>query len=51
MAVSRDDIEYLLDKIYKMVNEGRFPKQVKLSERASAWRMSEVLIWQEGLRS
>lgn len=35
--------------IYKMVSEGRFPRPVKLNERASAWRMADVLKWQEGL--
>jgi prophage regulatory protein len=35
--------------IFRMVNEGRFPKPVKLSTHASAWRMAEVLAWQESL--
>jgi prophage regulatory protein len=28
--------------IYHLISEGRFPKQVKLSERTSAWVVSEV---------
>ena len=35
--------------IYKMVNEGRFPRPVKLSTHASAWRMADVLAWQNSL--
>lgn len=31
--------------IYKMANEGVFPKQVKLGGRAVAWIKSEVLQW------
>lgn len=32
-------------KIYMMVSEGQFPKQVKLGGRAVAWVKSEVLAW------
>lgn len=35
--------------ICKMINEGRFPRPVKLGVRASAWRMKEVLRWQDTL--
>jgi prophage regulatory protein len=35
--------------IYRMVNEGRLPRPVKLSTHASAWRMGDVLAWQDGL--
>nr|WP_316249747.1 AlpA family phage regulatory protein [Pseudomonas sp. N40(2020)] len=31
--------------IYKMVNEGKFPRQVSLGGRAVAWIRSEVLTW------
>ncbi|WP_353954820.1 pyocin activator PrtN family protein [Pseudomonas siliginis] len=31
--------------IYKMVNEGKFPRQVSLGGRAVAWVRSEVLTW------
>jgi len=27
--------------------EGKFPKRIKLSERAVAWRMSELMNWME----
>ena len=31
--------------IYRRMAEGKFPKQIKLSERASAWVEQEVLDW------
>ncbi|MFJ2714928.1 pyocin activator PrtN family protein [Pseudomonas sp. NPDC087346] len=31
--------------IYKMINEGKFPKQVSLGDRAVAWIKSEVRSW------
>jgi len=31
--------------IYRRMAEGEFPKQIKLSERASAWVEQEVLDW------
>jgi predicted DNA-binding transcriptional regulator AlpA len=31
--------------IYKMVNEGKFPRQVSLGDRAVAWIKSEILTW------
>lgn len=33
--------------IYKMANEGKFPKQVKLGARSVAWIKSEVLQWNQ----
>ncbi len=33
--------------IYKLINEGRFPKQTHLSERTAAWRLSEVRAWMD----
>ena len=33
--------------IYKLISEGRFPKQIHLSERAAAWRLSELRVWME----
>lgn len=33
--------------ILKKVKEGHFPKPIKLSERAIAWRESEILQWIE----
>jgi len=31
--------------LYEAVNSGSFPKNVKISERSSAWVKSEVLVW------
>jgi prophage regulatory protein len=31
--------------IYRRMAEGKFPKQIKLSERACAWVEQEVLDW------
>jgi prophage regulatory protein len=36
--------------IYRLVQLGRFPAPVKLSERASAWRESDVVAWLESRR-
>ncbi|NWA24080.1 AlpA family transcriptional regulator [Pseudomonas gingeri] len=33
--------------IYKMANEGTFPKQIKLGARSVAWIKSEVLAWSQ----
>lgn len=33
--------------LYYLVNKGTFPTPVKISERAVAWRESEVLDWIE----
>ncbi|WP_052394463.1 AlpA family phage regulatory protein [Oleiagrimonas soli] len=32
-------------QIYKMISGGKFPRQIKLSERAVAWREDEILNW------
>jgi prophage regulatory protein len=32
-------------RIYELIGEGRFPKCIKLSERASAWVESEIEQW------
>jgi prophage regulatory protein len=31
--------------IYRLEGEGAFPKRVRLSERATAWRSDELLAW------
>ncbi|WP_437557319.1 helix-turn-helix transcriptional regulator [Acidithiobacillus sulfuriphilus] len=31
--------------IYRLVREGRFPRPVKLGQRASGWRKSEIDQW------
>lgn len=33
--------------IYKLAAEGKFPKPVKLSTRASAWRRADIARWIE----
>ena len=34
-------------KIYKMISDGEFPRQVKLGDRAVAWLRGEVLKWRQ----
>ncbi|WP_129791521.1 AlpA family transcriptional regulator [Sphingosinicella sp. CPCC 101087] len=31
--------------LYRKVQRGEFPKQIKLSERCAGWRQSEVNAW------
>jgi len=31
--------------IYRLISQGDFPKQIKLSERSSGWLQSEVEQW------
>ena len=33
--------------IYKWIKEGRFPRQVSVGGRVSAWLESEILDWQQ----
>lgn len=33
------------DTIYRYIREGRFPRQRRISERASAWREDEIGAW------
>ena len=33
--------------IYRLINKGEFPKQIKLSERSSAWSLEEIYSWIE----
>jgi prophage regulatory protein len=35
------------DSIYRLGHEGKFPKPVKLSERASGWLEDEIDAWLE----
>jgi|TARA_B100000795_G_scaffold234294_1_gene193413 prophage regulatory protein len=32
-------------QIYALVAKGQFPKQIKVSEKASAWLLSELQAW------
>jgi prophage regulatory protein len=36
--------------IYKFMNEGKFPKQVKIG-KSSRWKMSEIKQWMEQITS
>lgn len=31
--------------IYRLIKQGEFPKQIKLSERSSGWFLSEINDW------
>ena len=31
--------------IYRLIDEGEFPKQIKISERSSAWLLEEIYNW------
>ena len=33
--------------IYRLIDKGEFPRQVKLTERSSAWSLEEVYSWIE----
>jgi predicted DNA-binding transcriptional regulator AlpA len=33
------------DTIYRYIREGRFPRQRRISERASGWRDDEIAAW------
>jgi prophage regulatory protein len=45
----RPDVEQLTglrrSTMYRLIAEGRFPAAVRLTERAVAWRASEVAQW------
>ena len=31
--------------IYRLIDKGEFPKQIKISERSSAWSLEEIYNW------
>lgn len=33
------------DTIYRYIREGRFPRQRRISQRASGWREDEICAW------
>jgi prophage regulatory protein len=33
--------------VYKLLNEGKFPKRIKLTQRTVVWRLSEIEAWIE----
>lgn len=42
---SRGIIPYTKPTIYKMMEDGQFPKPIRLGERRVAWRESDILEW------
>jgi len=36
-------------EIYRRIQQGRFPRQVKLSPRKSAWRQADIEQWMQEL--
>ena len=36
---------YSRDSVYRLGKEGKFPRRVELSDRASRWREDEILAW------
>ena len=34
-------------RVYQLIEQGTFPKQIKLSERAAAWKESDISKWIE----
>lgn len=36
--------------IYRMIAEARFPRPVRLSQRAVAWRSEDLVAWRASLR-
>lgn len=39
---------YSRTRIYELVNQGAFPRPVRLGGRAVAWLESEVVAWMDG---
>lgn len=37
--------------LYKMIDAGKFPRPIRLSERAVAWRKSDILQWIDNLET
>lgn len=37
--------------LYKMIDDGKFPRPIRLSERAVAWRKSDILQWIDNLET
>ena len=34
--------------IYKLIIDNKFPQQVKVTQRTSAWRLSTIMNWMDG---
>jgi prophage regulatory protein len=54
MLVSAKDLKQFLgigiSSLYKMVAEGRFPKQTHFGPRTARWRSDDVIAWLDQLR-
>ena len=37
--------------IYRLISQGKFPKQVKLAERSSGWIEEEIYNWLDGKKN
>ena len=37
--------------LWRKVNNGTFPKPIKLSQKVTAWEVSDIEIWLEQMRS
>jgi prophage regulatory protein len=51
MAELRRRVPLSRTRIYELMQDGRFPKCVKLSQRASAWYEADIEQWLADLRA
>lgn len=42
---------YSRDSVYRLAREGKFPRRVELSDRASRWSEREILEWIEARKA
>ena len=40
-------VGYSKSRIYALVAQGQFPKQIQIGQRATAWRASEIDSWMQ----
>ena len=50
MRELRQMVGLATSSIYRLMQLGRFPKSVHLSEHATAWRLADIIVWQTALR-
>ena len=43
----KDRIGLCRSRVYQLIEAGKFPKQIKISERATGWLESEINQWIE----
>jgi prophage regulatory protein len=47
--LKRPDVERMVclsrSTIYQLVSEGRFPRPIKIGDKAVAWRLSDIEDW------